>query len=323
MKASEGMLTQPNIINSKAKRKKQSKFMRNFKKYYGIYLLLIPTLIYVLVYYYFPMYGVQIAFRDFSPSKGILESTWVGFKYFERFMSSYRFGELLKNTLQISILSFVCSFPVPIILALLLNQFKFKKYRSFIQTVIYAPNFITTVVIVGMLSLFLSPYNGIVNHMIKAMGGEAIFFMGDEAWFLPVYILSGIWQGAGFGTIIYLGALSGVSPELYEAARMDGASKLQTIRHIDFPAITPTIVIMLILSIGGIMNVGFEKVFLMQNDLNKGVSDIISTYVYEIGIQQAQYSYSAAIGMFNSVVNAILLVVANQISKKVSDTSLW
>ncbi|MGL4373721.1 MAG: ABC transporter permease subunit, partial [Turicibacter sp.] len=192
-----------------------------------------------------------------------------------------------------------------------------------IQTIIYAPNFITVVVLVGMLSLFLSPHTGVVNHFIKALGGDPIFFMGESKWFIPLYILSGIWQGAGFGTIIYLGALSGVSPELYEAAKIDGASKFQIIRNIDYPAIMPTVVIMFILAIGGIMNVGFEKVFLMQNDLNRSVTDIIATYTYEIGIQQAQYSYSAAIGLFNSVINAVLLIVANQISKKVSDVSLW
>ena len=299
------------------------KFIKNFKKYWGLYLLLLPTLIYVLIYHYYPMYGVQIAFRDFSPSAGILGSKFVGFKYFTKFLSSYRFWELLKNTLSLSIWSLICSFPVPIILALMLNQFKHKRYRSFIQTVIYAPNFITVVVLVGMLSIFLSPHTGIVNHLNTAFGGESIHFLGQEKWFLPLYILSGIWQGAGFGTIIYLGALSGVSPELYEAAKMDGATKLQVIRHVDLPTIMPTIVIMFILAIGGIMNVGFEKVLLMQNDLNRGASDVIATYVYEIGIQQAQYSYSAAIGLFNSIINAILLIGANQISKRVSDTSLW
>ncbi|MGL4338747.1 MAG: ABC transporter permease [Turicibacter sp.] len=315
---------QPQVVeNERVKPSKITKFKRNFKKYWGIYLLLLPTLIYVFIYHYIPMYGVQIAFRDFSPSKGILESTWVGFKHFERFLTSYRFAELLKNTISLSVLTLIFSFPVPIILSLLLNQFRFKKYRSFIQTIIYAPNFITVVVLVGMLSLFLSPHTGVVNHFIKALGGDPIFFMGESKWFIPLYILSGIWQGAGFGTIIYLGALSGVSPELYEAAKIDGASKFQIIRNIDYPAIMPTVVIMFILAIGGIMNVGFEKVFLMQNDLNRSVTDIIATYTYEIGIQQAQYSYSAAIGLFNSVINAVLLIVANQISKKVSDVSLW
>lgn len=295
----------------------------NLKKYYQLYILILPTLLYVFIYHYIPMYGVQIAFRDFSPSKGILNSTFVGLKYFKKFFESYRFEQLLTNTLKLSLLSLVFSFIVPIVLALLLNQFRHKRYRGFIQTVIYAPNFITVVVLVGMMSVFFSPHTGIINHLIRAMGGDPIFFMGSKEWFTPLYILSGIWQGAGFGTIIYLGALSGISPELYEAARVDGATRFQIIRKVDIPCIMPTIVIMLILSVGGIMNVGFEKVLLMQNDLNRSVSDIIGTYVYDIGITQAQYSYSAAIGLFNSVVNAILLIIANQISKRVSETSLW
>lgn len=297
--------------------------MKAIKKYYQIYLLLLPAVIYVFVYHYIPMYGIQIAFRDFSPSAGILNSPWVGLEYFERFFHSYRFVQLLKNTLIISLTYLILSFPVPIILALLLNQFRHKRYKSFIQTAIYAPNFITVVVLVGMLSVFLSPHTGIVNILLNKMGIESIFFMGNKEWFIPVYVISGIWQTAGFGTIIYIGALSSVSSEHYEAAKVDGASKFQIIKNVDIPCITPTIVIMLILAIGGVMNVGFEKVLMMQNDTNRAISDIIPTYVYDIGITQAQYSYSAAIGVFNSVVNAVLLVIANQISRRFTEASLW
>ena len=293
------------------------------KKHYQIYLLLLPTLIYVFIYNYMPMYGVQIAFRDYSPKKGILDSTWVGLKYFSKFFESYRFEQLLSNTLILSLMTLIISFPIPIIIALMLNQVKSKKYASFIQTVLYAPNFITVVVLVGMMSVLLSPSTGVVNLIIQKFGGDPVHFMGEHVWFRWLYVLSGVWQTTGFNAIIYLGALAGVPTELYEAAKIDGASRLETIINVDLPCIKPMIITMFILAVGGLMNVGFEKVLIMQNDLNRTVADVIPTYVYDIGITQAQYSYSTAIGLFNTVINAILLVLANIFSKKTTGEGIW
>ncbi|KAF6628228.1 MULTISPECIES: ABC transporter permease [Paenibacillus] len=293
------------------------------KRDYELYLFLLPIIIIYLVFKYYPMYGIQIAFKDFSPSRGIWGSEWVGFKHFIDFFDSYNFWTIMTNTLTLSILSLVFSFPAPIIIAIMLNQMLAKRYKKIVQTVIYAPHFISTVVLVGMLNVFLSPNSGIVNHIITLFGGDPIMFLADEGWFRPLYILSGVWQETGFATIIYLAALAGVNPELHEAAIMDGASKWKRVMHVDIPSILPTIVILLILALGNIMGIGFEKAFLMQNDLNYATSNIIPTYVYEIGIQKAQYSFSTAIGLFNSVVNIILIVTVNRIAKKLTETSLW
>ncbi len=295
----------------------------NIKKNWELYLFILPVVLLYLVFKYYPMYGVQIAFKDFSPSQGILGSEWVGFKHFIDFFQAYNFWPIIKNTISLSGLSLLFSFPMPIIVALMLNQMLMKKYKSFIQTVIYAPHFISIVVLVGMLNVFLSPNSGIVNHIITFFGGDPILFLGEEGWFRPLYIISGIWQETGFATIIYLAALSGVSPELHEAAIMDGANKWKRIFHVDIPGILPTIIIMLVLALGNIMSIGFEKAFLMQNDLNYATSNILPTYVYELGIQKAQYSFSAAVGLFNSIVNLILLVTVNRIAKKLTETSLW
>lgn len=303
----------------KVKRKTWVQVKRN----YELYLFLVPILLVYLVFKYYPMYGVQIAFKDFSPSQGIWGSEWVGFKHFIDFFDSYNFWTIISNTLTLSFLSLVFGFPAPVIIAILLNQMLGKRYKKFIQTVIYAPHFISTVVLVGMLNVFLSPNSGIVNHLITLFGGEPILFMADEGWFRPLYILSGIWQETGFSTIIYLAALAGVNPELHEAAIMDGASKWKRVWYVDIPGILPTIVILLILALGNIMSIGFEKAFLMQSDLNYAASNIIPTYVYELGIQKAQYSFSTAVGLFNSVINIILIVTVNRIAKKMTETSLW
>jgi putative aldouronate transport system permease protein len=293
------------------------------KRNYELYLFLLPVVVLYLVFRYYPMYGVQIAFKDFTASKGIWGSDWVGFKYFIQFFNAYNFWPIIENTLSLSMLSLVFGFPVPIIAALMLNQILARRYKKFVQTVIYAPHFISTVVLVGMLHVFLSPNSGIVNHLISFFGGDPILFMADAGWFRPLYILSGIWQETGFATIIYLAALAGVSPELHEAAVMDGASKWKRILNVDIPGILPTIIILLVLSLGNIMSVGFEKAFLMQSDLNYDTSNILPTYVYQMGIQKAQYSFSAAIGLFNSILNIILLVIVNRIAKKLTETSLW
>ncbi|MCF2720416.1 MULTISPECIES: ABC transporter permease [Paenibacillus] len=303
--------------------KPNRKIWNQVKRDYELYLFLLPIIIIYLVFKYYPMYGIQIAFKDFSPSRGIWGSEWVGFKHFIDFFDSYNFWTIMTNTLTLSVLSLVFSFPAPIIIAIMLNQMLAKRYKKIVQTVIYAPHFISTVVLVGMLNVFLSPNSGIVNHIITLFGGDPIMFLADEGWFRPLYILSGVWQETGFATIIYLAALAGVNPELHEAAIMDGASKWKRVMHVDIPSILPTIVILLILALGNIMGIGFEKAFLMQNDLNYATSNIIPTYVYEIGIQKAQYSFSTAIGLFNSVVNIILIITVNRIAKKLTETSLW
>ncbi|XEC93556.1 ABC transporter permease [Paenibacillus tarimensis] len=293
------------------------------KRNYELYLFILPVVILYLVFKYYPMYGVQIAFKDFSASRGVWGSAWVGFEHFIRFFESYNFWPIIKNTILLSVLSLLFGFPMPIIVALMLNQMLAKRYKKFVQTVIYAPNFISTVVLVGMLHVFLSPNSGIVNHLIVFFGGEPILFMADENWFRPLYVLSGLWQETGFATIIYLAALAGVNPELHEAAVMDGANKWKRVAHVDIPGIMPTIIILLVLALGNVMSVGFEKAFLMQSDLNYAASNIIPTYVYEQGIQKAQYSFSAAIGLFNSVINIILLVTVNRAARKLTETSLF
>ena len=277
----------------------------------------------MLIFQYFPLYGVQIAFRDYMPAKGISGSTWVGLKHFKYFIHLPQFQTLLRNTILISVYSLLWGFPVPIILALLLNEVKVPWFKKLIQNLTYAPYFISTVVIVSMLFNFLSPTNGIVNVLLNKLGIESIDFMGSKQYFRSLYIGSGIWQSTGWSSIIYLGALSGVDPELHEAAQIDGASRLQRIWHINLPCIRPTIVMLLILSLGGILGVGFEKIYLMQNPLNMEVSEVISTYVYKVGIQGAKFSYTTAIGLFNSVINFLLLLIVNKVAKKLTETSLF
>ncbi|MFI2856576.1 ABC transporter permease [Paenibacillus sp. JSM ZJ436] len=292
-------------------------------KSYQLYLFVLPALLYYVVFHYVPMYGVQIAFKNFMAFKGISESPWVGFEHFERFFNSFEFTKIILNTIQLSLMQLILGFPAPIILALMLNQLMHKRFKKFVQTIIYAPHFISTVVIAGMLFLFLSPQTGFINKLIEGLGGEAVFFMGDPGWFRSVYVLSEIWQNTGWGTIIYLAALTSISPELHESAVVDGANKFQRIVHIDIPGIMPTAVILLILSTGNIMSLGFEKVYLMQTPLNLPTSEIISTYVYKTGLVGAQYSFSTAVGLFNSIINFVILLSVNQIAKKTSNTSLW
>ncbi len=261
--------------------------------------------------------------RILSPRKESLSSPWVGTEHFERFFHSYFFWRLIKNTLGLGLYSLALGFPIPILLALLMNEAKSAKFKKFVQTVTYAPHFLSTVVVVGMMMIFLSPRYGMVNHLITAFGGRPIDFMAEPGWFKTLYVLSDVWQTMGWSSIIYLAALAGVDHQLHEAARVDGAGRLRRIWHINLPGIRPTIVILLILNIGSIMGIGFEKVLLMQNNLNMETSDIIATYVYRAGIQGAEYSFSAAIGLFNSVVNFILLITVNWVTKRMGETSLW
>jgi len=296
---------------------------KSFRRNWDLYLILIPVIAYFIIFKYIPMYGVQIAFRDFMATKGITGSPWAGFKHFRRFFDSYYFWRLLGNTLGISVYQLVAGFPVPIILSLMINELRNKFLKKTAQLVTYAPHFLSVVVVVGMMSLFLSPQYGIVNKVIKFFGKEPIFFMAKPEYFKTLYVFSGIWQNAGWDSIIYLAAIVGIDQEIYEAATVDGASRFQKIWHVTLPGIMPTVIILLILNSGRIMNVGFEKVFLMQNNMNIDASDVISTYVYRSGILSAQYSFSAAVDLFNSVINCILLVAVNTISRKVSETSLW
>ncbi len=294
-------------------------------KNYQLYLVILLPIIYIIVFHYMPMYGAQIAFRDFRAVDGLWGSQWVGLKHFKRFFGSYQFWRVLRNTLEISIYSLVAGFPIPIILALALNNTQNVKFKKTAQMVTYAPFFISTVVMVGIIMLFLSPRLGMINSIIELFGGQPKMFMGEPKWFSSVYVWSDIWQRAGWGTIIYLAALSGVDPSLHEAAIVDGASKLQRVRHIDIPGIMPTVVILLILNVGQLMNVGFEKALLMQNSLNLQRSEIIATYIYKVGLAAnlPNFSYAAAIGLFNSIINFVLIVIVNQIAKKMSDTSLF
>ncbi len=308
---------------SKNNQKSKRTFMKKMRRDFPLWMFVLPGIIITFIFSYIPLYGVQIAFRNFNPRLGFFGSPWVGLDHFIRFFDSPYFFLTIRNTFILSLYSLIAGFPIPIILALMLNSFRHERYRKTIQTVTYAPNFISTVVMCGMLLLFLSPSVGIVNTVIQFFGGDPINFMAEKSMWRHIYVWSGVWQGMGWSSVIYFAALSSVSPELHEAARIDGATKFQIIKYIDFPSILPTATILLILSCGSILSVGFEKVFLLQNDLNLSVSQVISTYVYKVGLIDNNVSYSAAIGLFNSVINAVLLISVNKISRKLSGISLW
>ena len=276
-------------------------------KYWQLYLMLLIPVVITIIYKYIPMYGIQIAFRDYKASQGMWGSDWVGLQWFQRFFSSPNCMRMIKNTVLLSLYGLLWSFPIPIILALMINQLRFKKFKRSIQTILYAPHFISIMVVCGMLRVFLSPSGGLIN----LIAGTNIDFLSEASAFRTIYIASGIWQDAGWGIIIYMATLATVDASQYEAAKIDGASMFQRIRYIDIPALIPQMVLMLIMSASSLMNVGFEKVFLLQTDLNKATSDVIAVYVYQQGIERAKYSYSTAVGLFNTVVNVILLVVVN------------
>jgi len=304
------------------KGKDNKKLFTRVWKHREFYLMLLPAVIYVIIFCYAPMYGIQIAFKDYRMSLGVAGSRWVGFQHFVNFFNGYNFWTLLKNTLFLSLYSLVVGFPIPIIVALIINELK-GKYKTVVQTILYAPHFISTVVLVGMMTIMFSLSSGVVNSIISELGGEKIYFMGSPQYFRHLYVWSGVWQGMGWSAIIYIAALAGVDPGLHEAASIDGATRMQRIIHINIPSILPTIIITLILKIGSLISVGYEKTFLMQTDLNIDVSEVISTYVYKRGIVNMNYSFSAAVGLFNNVINIILLVLANKISDKVTKTSLF
>ena len=291
-------------------------------KYRQFYLLLIPALAYVLIFNYGPMYGIQIAFKNYKGALGIFGSKWVGFKHFIDFFNGYYFWNLLRNTLVLSIYNLVVGFPIPIIVALVLNETG-PKLKKTAQTILYAPHFISTVVLCGMIVTMFSKEYGVVNTILELLGMERVYFMGEPGAFRHLYVWSGVWQQMGWNAIIYIAALSAVDPSLHEAASIDGASRMQRIIHINIPTIMPTIIITLIMAVGRIASVGYEKAFLLQTSLNLEVSEIISTYVYQRGIVNASYSFSTAVGLFNNIINIILLCIANSVSRKVSETSLF
>lgn len=302
---------------------KLRRLWKNIKRDKALLLIVLPVVIHYLIFVYYPMYGNVIAFKDYSPVLGIAGSEWAGLKYFKRFFESPYFGRVIRNTLQISIYSLLWSFPVPIVFALMVNELKQGIFKRMVQAVSYIPYFISTVIVCGMVISFLSPTDGIVNNVIKLFGGEPINFMMEPDWFRTVFIASGIWQGFGWQSIIYLAALVGINPELYEAATVDGASRLQKMIHVSIPCIMPTIIITFILQLGQLMSIGHEKLILLYNPITLDVADVVSTYVYRTGLVDGNYSLGSAVGLFNAVINLILVILANRLSRKLSSVSLW
>ena len=304
------------------KQKKRKSLKKALKQHWQLYIFLIPIVVYMAFFEYAPMYGVQIAFKDFKPYLGITGSEWNNLEHFKRFFTTNSFSTILPNTLILSIYRLVAGFFPPIILAICLNYIPNLKYKKLVQNMTYAPHFISLVVLVNLITVFFGTSNGLVNNILESMGHERIFFLGDGNTFRHLFVWSGVWQGVGWSSIIFLANLTNVNPELHEAARVDGATIMQRIRYIDLPCLKPIIITMLILDAGKVMSVGFDKVYLMQNSFNLDASEIISTYVYKRGLLNAQFGYSAAVGLFNSVVNMVLLLTTNKISKKFNESSI-
>jgi multiple sugar transport system permease protein/putative aldouronate transport system permease protein len=306
---------------------KKSKLRRgweSFRHNWQLYVMILPPFLWLVVYKYVPMWGVQIAFRDYTFRDGIMGSEWVGLEHLDRFVNSFNFWTILRNTLVLNVYSLVASFPLPVILALSLNSVRREWFKRTVQLVSYAPHFISTVVIVGLLFQFLAT-EGFFNQILGLFGVDPIPFMAEPQYWKSLYVWSGVWQGVGFGCIIYLAALSGIDPTLHEAAIIDGATRIQRMRDIDLPGILPVAIILLILNMGTLLNSGFEKVILMQNNINKGTSEVIDSYVYNVGIAAPvpQWSYAAAIGLFKSVIGLILLIAVNQLARRLKVASLW
>ena len=301
----------------------RKKFWKNLRRDRQLVFMLIPVVIFFAVFSYYPLYGILIAFKDYSISKGILGSPWAGLRYFRQFFLSPYFGRLLRNTVLISVYSLLWGFPVPIIFALLLNEFKDGKFKRLIQTVSYLPHFISLVVICGILIDIFSPQGGVVNALLYSLTGKRINFFGEPEWFRAMYVGSGVWQEFGWNSIIYLAAITGINPDLYEAARIDGAGRLRQIWHVTLPGIKPTILTLLILNLGNIMSVGYEKIILLYSPTTYETADVISTYVYRTGLLSQQYSYAGAVGLFNSVINIAILVLCNFVGKKLFGVGIW
>lgn len=309
------------LMINKSRIKWHSKLLRNWQ----LWVMVLPALAYIIIFNYIPIYGIQLAFRDFKYNAGSFGGDWAGLKYFKQYFSSPMFWPTLRNTFMIAFSSIVFGFPMPIILALVINQIRNQKRKKMLQTTVYLPYFISTVVLVAIINIFLSPTSGIISKILNALHliGENANLMGDPQYFIPVYVISGIWQTCGWNSIIYVAALSSVDSQLYDAAKIDGANRWRVVWHIEIPAIVPTIIILLIMNMGNILSVGFEKTYLMQNSLNKSVSEVISTYVFNIGIMSSQFSFGAAVGLFNVVINFTFLVLANTIAKRISDISVF
>lgn len=303
--------------------KRKSRFIVRLDKSKYLLLLLLPAFLSVLFFKYIPMWGVTIAFKKYSPFLGYWGSPWVGLKYFRMFFESKDAFRIIRNTFLLSFYSLLFGFPAPIILALILNEVRNSRFKKLVQTITYMPHFISTVVVVSMLFMFLSPTTGIINRVLESLGMEKINFMGSSEWFRPIYVISGIWQGVGWGSIIYLAAISKVDIQLYDSAVIDGANKFRQILHITIPCIVPTIISLLILNMGRILSVGFEKVFLMQSPIIYETSDVIQTFVYRQGLQNANFSYATAIGLFENIIGLVFVVSTNFIAKRVGETSLW
>ena len=312
------MKNQPNAKKSMGKR-----ISVEVKRHWQLYLMLVLPVTYLIIFAYLPMGGAVIAFKDYSIRGGIWGSEWVGLKHFKNFFTTPDFKVLMRNTLALSLYSLVISFPMPILLALAINEMRGRHYKKVVQMVTYLPYFISTVVLVGIMQNIFSIRTGLVNNIITALGGTAVDFMGKPELFRSLYVWSGVWQGMGYSAVIYIAALASVDTSQVEAAIIDGAGRFARVWNVDIPAIMPTIVIQLILAVGSIMSLGFEKVYLMQNPVNMQFSEIISTFVYKRGLINFQYSYATAVGLFNSVCNLVLIVLANMFSKKVNETSLW
>lgn len=297
---------------------------REWYRHHSLYVMLLLPLSCIILFKYVPIYGIQIAFRDYKITSGITTSPWVGLENFQRFLESYMFAEIMRNTIRINLYSLVL-FPLPLIFALLINYMPSRRFKKSIQTVSYAPHFISTVVICAMILQFTDPRNGLINAIIVKFGGQEVNLIAKPEYFASLYVWTGEWQRLGYSSIIYVSALAGVSPELHEAAIMDGASILKRIWHVDIPTILPTFCILLVLRCGSLLGVGYEKVYLLQNNLNLEASEVISTYTYKIGIASSspEYSYSTAIGQFVSVINVTMLMIVNYISRRLSGSSLW
>ena len=317
-------------VNSTSSRLKQwlssenKEWRKSIKRNYDLYLMLIPVIAYYAVFCYGPMYGLQIAFKDYSPALGILKSPWVGFKHLIRFFNSFYFERVITNTLRLSIITLLVKIPAPLILALLLEEIRSRKLRVTAQTLACAPNFISTVVLCSMIVMFLTPGTGFIDSILRFFGYSGnTSILSDPSAFTPIYVISAIWETIGWDSIIYTAAIAGVPQELYEVAKLDGASKWKQIWHVTLPGILPTIVILSIMAIGNVLNIGYEKVYLLQNTANLSASEVISTYVYKSGLQQSQYSFASMVGLFNNVVNFVILIAANKLSKWLTETSLW
>lgn len=298
------------------------RIMKRIRESWQWWLLLLPAIIYVCIFEYGPMYGLQIAFKNYRPRLGITGSEWVGFDHFIRFVNQPNFWKMIRNTLSITLYS-LATFPCPVIFALMLNEVYQTKLKKTMQMITYAPHFMSEVVVCSLVWMLLDRAHGPINNIITLLGGDRIPFMTTPEYFSSIYVWSGVWQNLGWNSILYISALASISPELVEAARIDGANRFQIIRHVNIPGILPTIAITLIMRTGGLLSVGYSKIFLLQNDLNLDTSQVISTYVYNVGLIDGQFSYSSAIGLFNNVVNIIVLLAANTVVKKATDTGLF